>query len=271
MIATEESRHPRAKMLMYETILFDAAAFVGALHLLAPLAVRSTFRFSAQCQPRLIPMQKLSPEIASHIVPRVSQLENLGFEFLGCFELAGVVAHTGKVVAYFCNRNTNDFASIMVSSAAGNCSSYLEFSSTFSKGLTLETNCNDLLPLTPGAPRTMIFRFSGITEPRALYRLHRQLIDKHAAGAWAMPEAKGEEILRLVRSIENYGPRHAKIGYMYPAPDGKSYLLTWKGAALIAWRGLWPTTILRKFIQRQEMREELQSLEVRGVATLQKA
>jgi hypothetical protein len=256
---------------MYESIFLDAAAILGLLHVIAPVAVRSTFRFSAHCQPRLVPTQKLAPEVAAHIAPRVAQLESLGFEFLGCYDFGELVAHTNKIVAYFCNRNTNDFASIMVSSATGNCSSYLEFSTTFSKGLTLETNCNDTLPLTPDAPRTMIFRLSSITEPRALYRLHRQLIDKHAAGAWAMPETKDQEIMRLVRSIENYGPRHAKIGYMHPSPDGKSYRLTWKGAAFIAWRGLWPASMLRKIIRRQELREELQSLEVRGVAALQKA
>src|SRR5208337_3439912 len=229
---------------MFESIILDTAAVLGLLHVIAPFAVRSTFRFSAQCRPRLIPLQELSPEVAEHIEPRVPQLESLGFEFLGCYELGDLVAHSGKVMAYFCDRNMSDFASIMVSSAAGHISSYLEFSTTFSQGLTLETNCNDTLPLTPDAPESMVFRFSRITDPRSLYRLHRQLIDKHAAGMWAVPEPKGQEILRLT-------------------PDGKSYRLTWKGAALIAWRGLWPASLIRKAMHRQELREELQSLEVR--------
>jgi hypothetical protein len=256
---------------MYESILLDAAAILGLLHVIAPIAVRSTFRFSTHCQPRLIPAQKLPAEIAGRVRPIVPQLENLGFEFLGCFDFGELAAHTGKIVAYFCNRNTNDFANVTVSSAPGAIDSYLEFSTTLSNGLTVETNTNGILPLSPDPSRTLIFRFPGITEPFALYRLHRQLVDKHAAGACAMPEVKGQEILRVVRTFENYGPRHTKLGYMRPTPDGQSYLLTWKGAALMAWRGLWPVMLLREMIQRQEMRAELQSLELRGVAAFQKA
>jgi hypothetical protein len=256
---------------MYESILLDAAAILGLLHVIAPIAVRSTFRFSTNCQPSLIPAQKLPAEIAGHVRRLVPQLESLGFEFLGCFDFGELTAHTGKIVAYFCNRNTNDFANVTVSSAPGAIDSYLEFSTTLSNGLTVETNTNSILPLSPDPPRTLVFRFSGIADPFALYRLHRQLIDKRAAGAWAMSEVKGQEILRVVRTFENYGPRHAKLGYMRAAPDGQTYLLTWKGAALMSWRGLWPAMLLREMIQRQEMRAELQSLELRGVAALQKA
>lgn len=58
---------------------------------------------------------------------------------------------------------------------------------------------------------------------------------------------------------------------MHPAGDGGQFELTWKGAALMAWRALWPTSIVRRVLYRQAMRAELHSLEVRGVATLQKA
>jgi hypothetical protein len=258
-------------MLMYETLLFDAAAFLGSLHFLAPFAVRSTFRFSSRCQPRQIPADYLSADAAAQILPRVPKFESLGFEFLGSFDFGELAAHTGKVVAYFCNRATNDFASITVTAVPGNVSTYLEFSTSFSNGLTLETNCNGILPLTPDPPQSRVFRFPKITQPQALYECHRQLINKHASGAWAVAEPKGQEIQRLARAIENYGPRHAEIGYMRPTPDGKCYRLTWKGAALIAWRGLWPIAPLRRMIRRQKMRNELQSLEVRGVAALQKA
>jgi len=101
--------------------------------------------------------------------------------------------------------------------------------------------------------------------------VHHRLIEKYAVGLWAQSEPKGEEIQRLVRVLENYGPRHAKIGYMYLADNSDFYRLTWKGALLMTWRGLWPASLLRKLMQQQEMQWELRSLENRGVTALQKA
>jgi hypothetical protein len=48
--------------------------------------------------------------------------------------------------------------------------------------LTVETNTNRALPLTPDNPETRVFRFPKIKELDALYKLHLQLIEKHAAG-----------------------------------------------------------------------------------------
>ncbi len=58
---------------------------------------------------------------------------------------------------------------------------------------------------------------------------------------------------------------------MYLVPDGGDYLLTWKGAILMTWRGLWPTSLVRRAIHKFEMRAELHSLHVRGVPALKKA
>jgi hypothetical protein len=127
------------------------------------------------------------------------------------------------------------------------------------------------LPLTPDNPEVRVFRFPEIEEPRELYQVHKSLTEKYANGQWAQGEPKGQEIQRLVRVLENYGPRHAKMGYMHLAPSGETYLLTWKGAILMTWRGLWPTALIRSAMRKYEMRAELQSLHVRGVPALQKA
>ena len=256
---------------MLETLLLDTAALFGLLHLAGPIALRQTFRFFGQCQPQLIAAGELAPEVAACLVPLTWGMESLGFELAGTYDLGKQSPHTRKFVAYLCNRTTNDYANVTVFVSPGMVDSYFEFSTSFSTGLTLETNNNDVLPLTPGAATTQVFRFSSIREPSALFQLHRQLIGKYAAGAWAVPEIKGQEIQRLVRTIENYGPRHIQLGYMKRSRDDKSYELTWKGAVLMAWRTLWPTSVVRWLAHRQKMRAELRSLEMRGVAALQKA
>lgn len=174
-------------------------------------------------------------------------------------------------MACFCNRRTNDFASVSLLVTPSRASSYLEFSTSFTDGLILETNTNASLPLTPPETGYRIFRFPNVQAGGELYRIHRRLTEKYAAGFWAKAEAVGDELSRYKRVIENYGPRHARIGYMELAGDGASYKLTWKGACLVAWRGMWPTSIVRRLRQRHLMQSELRSLEVREVAALQKA
>jgi len=256
---------------MFETFWRVAALIIGFSRLLGPLALRYTFRFAARCKPVQVPEEDLPLEVATIFRARIPQLLNLGFDLVGCYDCGALANDTRNYVAYFCDYTRNDFASVTALITPRNTASYFEFSTRFSNGATVETNTNSILPLTPANPGITVCRFPEITEPEALYQVHHRLIEKYAGGRWAQSEPKGEEIQRLVRVLENYGPRHARIGYMYRADGGEFYQLTWKGALLMTWRGLWPASLLRRQMQRQEMESELRSLEGSGVTALQKA
>jgi hypothetical protein len=256
---------------MFDNLWLDACAAVVLLHLALPIVVRSAYRFAAKCNPVEIPTGELPEAVAVHIVPRIAEMERLGFALVGCFDCGELAVQTRSHVAYFCNRADNDFANVTATTSPRGVSSYFEFSTRFSNGQAIETNTNGVLPLTPGNPAVRVFRFADIREPRALYEIHRHLLEKFAVGLYPQGEPKGQEIKRWVRTVENYGPRHEKIGYMLLAEDGASYRLTWKGAFLVAWRGLWPTSLLRKLHERQTMDAERRELEHREVAALQKA
>jgi hypothetical protein len=256
---------------MLETILLDAACLTGLIHAVAPVALRGTYRVAAQRKPHLVPWDGMPAEVQEQVEPSFSSLQNLGFQFVGCYDFGEVASHTTKLVAVFSNQENGDLAYVQVIRAAEIVESYLEFSTQFSGGFTIETNTNGYLPLTPENPATRTFRFPETHEAGALYRLHRRLVAKYAPTTWAQTEARGEEIGRITLAMANYGPRHEKLGYMKLSTDQKSFTLTWKGAALMAWRGLWPGALLRKVAYRQAMRRELASLEVRGVPALRKA
>ena len=142
---------------------------------------------------------------------------------------------------------------------------------SFTNGMTLATNSNGVVPLTPGDPQHRIFRFPKIQSAEALYGIHRQLLARYTIGWWPEREPEGEEMRRYIRTAENYGRRHARIGYMRLTGDRLWYRLTWKGACLMTWRRLWPTSIARRLAQRYAMARELHSLEERGVTALKRA
>jgi hypothetical protein len=262
---------PTRSKLMFDNFWMDAAAVIGVMHVAGPLALHSTFRFAAKIAPSQVRVDELPAAVANCIAPRIGELEQLGFESVGCYDCGELTLQTRTYVSYFCNRRTNDFANVTAVVTPRGVSSYFEFSTRFSNGTVLETNTNKSAPLTPGNPEARVFRFAEIAEPEALYEIHRCLLEKYAGGLWPAGEPKGQEIQRLVRVLENYGPRHEKIGYMALAADGESYRLTWKGAFMMAWRVLWPASLLRRMLERHAMGVERHELEVRGVTALQKA
>jgi len=256
---------------MFDALLMHVATFVGVLYLLGALAVRWTFRFAARCQFSEVPLNTLPVQVADLFRKRIPEIQELGFELAGCYACGALATETHSYVAYFCNRGSNDFANVSATTTPKQTASYLEFSTRFKDGLAIETNTNGLLPLTPASPDIKVFRFPEIQDARTLLYTHHQLVDKYASGLWPQGEPRGAEIQRLVRVVENYGPRHVRIGYMRFASDSHSYTLTWKGAFLITCRGLWPVSLFRRWLHRHAMHSELRSLSSTGVAALEKA
>ena len=252
-------------------LILIAALFIIGIYVLGPLAVHWTYRFAARCNPSEVSPGALPEPIAALFLRRIPELRELGFESNGCFDCGCLVSETRSYVAYFCDRRTNDFANVTVLVTPKLIAGYLEFSTRFTDGLVLETNTNRVLPLTPLNPETRVFRFPEIQDARTLLRTHRQIIEKYAPELRPQAEPRGEEIARFVRVVENYGPRHAQIGYMRLAEEAEWYKLTWKGAFLMTWRGLFPMSFVRTWIHRHAMNSELHSIETNEVASLQKA
>ncbi len=256
---------------MLDNLWIYASTGIACLYAAGPLAIRSAYRFAARCNPVVVPTTDLPEAVAAQIVPRIAEMENLGFALVGCYDCGELAVQTKTFLAYFCNRATNDFANVTAMVSPRGVTSYFEFSTYFSNGRALETNNNRVLPLTPGNPDVRVFRFADIHNANALLQMHRRLLEKYAISQWPQGEPKGQEIQRWVRTVENYGPRHAKIGYMTATEGGQFYRLTWKGAFLLTWRGLWPASLLRKLYARQSMNVQRHELEHQGIAALQKA
>jgi len=256
---------------MFGSIWVDAAAFLGALHAATPVALRYALQFAATCNPAMASLEELPNEVANVVQSRTAELAKLGFVSVGCYDCGALTRETHSYVACFCNRATDDYASLCVLATAHTTAIYLEFSTGFTNGMTLATNSNAVLPLTPPDPAHRVFRFPQINSAAGSYVVHRQLLAKYATGWWPQRDPDGQEMRRYVRVVENFGPRHSRIGYMRLSADKAWYELTWKGACLMAWRRLWPTSIVRRLLQRHAMALELRSMQSRGVTALKRA
>jgi uncharacterized protein YggL (DUF469 family) len=256
---------------MFQSIGWSVPVVAVAVYLVTPFVVHSSSRFAARCKPDAVSLDRLPEGIASEFRRRITEFVNLGFELVGTFDCGALANETHSYVAYFCNHVTNEFANVTAMATSEGPASYFEFSARFSNGRSIETNTNGILPLLPANPEIRVFRFESVEEPRALLQLHRQLAEKYAPGLCPLGEPRDTEIQRYVRAIEHFGPRLAEAGYLTAEECGDSFRLTWKGAIRVAWLGLWPMTFLRKTIHRHVMQMELQSLQTRAEAALQKA
>ena len=239
------------------------------LHLLAVAAVRYAMRFAGKCNPVKTTLDEFPDEMASGYRPRIAEVEGLGFVCAGTYDCGNLSNDTRSYVALFVKPGTDDYAQLSAVITPMGCSEYLEFSTTLSSGVTLETNSNAIPPLVPANPDRQVFRFPKTRAAQNLYGIHRQLLAKHANGMCGNPEGPSDPLRRYIRTVENFGPRLERAGWLRPAGDG--FQLTWKGALLLTWRGVWPNTMLRRLHQQHQMQEELRGLQVQGVTALQKA
>lgn len=241
------------------------------LHVIGPLIVKATFRYSATVDPHKVLPETL-PVTARAAVERWSaQIQALGFSPVGVYNMGALASSTQSFLAYFVNRTAGDFANISVVLSSAVTKSYFEFSSSFSNGLTLDTNVNQIVSIGSVPADILIFRFPSIASPSQLYQVHRALIQKHAAFLRPQLPPEGEEATRIVKQLGRFGPCQAAAGLMYLAPGASHYRLTWKGAFLMTWKSIWPTPLIRRTLYAMRMQKVLKSLEQSGALNIRTA
>jgi hypothetical protein len=241
------------------------------MHIMAPIALRFTFRYSAKVELAKFALGALPPDVRALVNRWSSQIQSAGFSLVGIYGLGELASGTQSFIAYFVNRSAGDFANISVVSNKTKTQGYFEFSSSFTNGLTLDTNSNKTVPATATPSDILIFRFPQITSPSQLYQIHRALIQKHAGFLRPQLPPESEESTRIIKQLVRFGPTQAQAGYMQLASDGTHYRLTWIGAWLVAWKSLWPTSLIRRSLYRARMQKLLHSLESTGSVAISPA
>lgn len=246
--------------------LWENIALFGAfMYGVAPIIVRATFQYSVKCQPQKVDPATLPAQVRAIIDRWSRQIQATGFTEVGTYDLGIMASNTHSFIAYFVNRSAGDFANVSVVLSAKGAQGYFEFSSSFTNGLTLDTNVNKIISATATPADILIFRFPKVASPVELYPIHRALIQKHAAFLRPQLPPEGEEATRIEKQIGRFAPVQVDAGYMSLAPGGTHYCLTWKGAFLMTWKLLWPTSLIRKALYRMEMDKVLRSLHSGGL------
>jgi hypothetical protein len=71
------------------------------LHLVSPLLLRVTFRFSGRCKPVLVDPAAVPPLVQGLVGRCAPKFASLGFSFLGYFDVGSMATNTRSYLAYF--------------------------------------------------------------------------------------------------------------------------------------------------------------------------
>lgn len=241
------------------------------LHVAGPIFVKLTFRFAGKVEPVKVYREAVPAAVCVIIDKWAASIQALGFAPVGVYSLGALASNTQSYLAYFVNRTAGDFADVSVVLSKAGTKGYFEFTSSFSDGSSLETNVNKIASIGSVPADIRIFRFPEITSPRDLYQIHRALIQKYAGFLRPQLPAEGEEATRIVRQVGRFAPCQVQAGYMRLAADSTHYRMTWKGAFLMTWKSIWPTTLIRRTLFAMRMQKELKSLQGQGITNVRTA
>jgi hypothetical protein len=252
-------------VFMQNDLVLLLLKFYGALLLLGPIVLRSTFRFKAKVDPQLVPPESLPPDVRQFMTPRAAAIAGLGFEPVGYINLGNMASGTQSFMALFSNSRTLEWADVSVVKSTKQMKGYSEFITRCSDDVQVDTNTNATAPVLSPGHAYHVFRFPQIKDAFTLYRVHRVLVQQNTGGSRPELPPKGQELVELKRRLERYGVRQQKGGYMYLDSTGQYFRLTWKGAILGAWRSIWPISLLRNLWMQGQSQTRLRSLGVAQV------
>lgn len=245
--------------LLQNHLLFLFLKVYGALLVLGPILLHSKFRFRAKLDPQLVPKESLPPAVQAFMTTRSAGITGLGFEPVGYVRISMVSGGTQSFMALFSNPRTSEWADISVAQSPKQMKGYIEFITRCSDDSQVDTNTNATAPVLFPSPSYHVFRFPQIKDAFTLYRVHRMLVQQNLRSSKPELPPKGQELAELKRRLERYGVRQQQQGYMYLDPAGEYFRLTWKGAALGAWRSIWPISAIRNFLMESKSQSVLRA------------
>ena len=201
----------------------------------APMATRNTLvALTAEDE------QRLPPALREYMADAERGLASLGFgPPVRAANLANTVIRSGVTLLEHAADRALGFVFVTAAEHDG-LSATVTFRTDFADGVQLHTT-NFQAPLrTPSRPNVLGARFPDVHDAAALYDIHRFRVAERARTVATVPLTRGPDALAFEdRELGEVQEFWVKKGY-YRRVSGDAIQLTRRGAALAAWRGLFP-------------------------------
>ena len=247
-------------MLTPETVVLAALICCLALFWLLPFMlgpVRMRARSWQSTNPVYTPDEERRLPRSARIA--AADLRELGFEDRGTWRHEGAAMATGRIILLEHPR-THDVARVMVVTVMSRQSISLALQTRFADGTEAWTTNNRFgtgFPPVPGVTVAWLPEFRG--DAPSLHRVHAQLGD--ALGGACDRMGIGDDAAAFLRDVSTRSLANwVANGYYALDADRGVVRPTWKGAALITWKLLWPVKPLYRARRRRATQQLLERL-----------
>ena len=211
------------------------------------------------------PEREVVPEeVWSYIRETVTNLNGCGLKLLGHFRKSGHVPGAMTFVTLMRSTDRLTVAKVITiltkskTPLAGHNS--LAFFTESTDGSEIVTTNNSKPVYTPHPRKRIALSLPQIQNPRELYDFHQRSVQTFCdAPKPCMLNGNPSEYLKHYAEAEL--AHWVREGYYKLDPAAQDCRLTWKGAALIAWKYLWPIRTIRRAWQRHKTKKLLRKLE----------
>ncbi|HEY3354118.1 MAG TPA: hypothetical protein VGQ83_12770 [Polyangia bacterium] len=246
-------------LLFWANFWLGAAAALTAPYWLGPVVLRLKTRYPLR--PQIEPYRPgvdPAPEWARlHLATVAAAFTPLGFKVAGSFQIAKWAAHVRTVVVLLLQPETRVLALGMAVFTEGAVvakqASVIEIATRFAGDLALTTSNSDQINVFAPIPGRTCERFPALRDVPRLFRLHRALMARLAPDGVTELTASGPVEL-LLDGVTREMSAQVAAGLMWI--DGEHYRPTWRGAAVYAWKLLFPW----KQLERARLRRRAAAL-----------
>jgi hypothetical protein len=243
-----------AVVLVVITFFLDLRLAVPLLLLapywLGPITVRLTSRYSrapqyAPLRPGIDPI----PEPARiHLASVENVLRGLGFSVAGHWRQTGFAANLAAFLVLVEHPQTHVAGMGVAIAATGpgvsKLVTYTELWTRFGEERSLTTNNSPQPRVFADVPGRTIERFPNLWDVPRLVRVHEALVRRAGTAEPRRPFAERSPDRVLQEAMTREMAAQVAAGFVFV--DGDHYRPTWKGAALMSWRLLWPMRSVRE-------------------------
>jgi hypothetical protein len=192
-----------------------------------------------------------------------AQLAALNFRVATYYYEKGAVPGVTSYGMILVNDNTGDMAIDCVTNYVVNGREHIrnifQFYTCFEDGREIITDNSNLRFLSKRPEKQHFCKAPGITDLVQLYKIHQEMLKKHAAGPLGYVPEQGREVVFLFSKMNRNLEHLVEQGYMYKDYDRQLYRYSWKGAALLSWPQIFPFNIISKKIHQQKAKLLLNS------------
>jgi hypothetical protein len=202
-------------------------------------------------------------EVWSHARETIASLSPCGFKLVGHFRKLGTAHGAIAFVTLLQDKDQLTVAKVITILTTGQerlAERVLGLSTELADGREIVSTNRRESSLLPHAKKQLVLWLPDVRDPRDLYDFHKRLTERFGDAQKCL-SLNGKHAEYLNQRTQAEVAHWVEEGYHKLDSGAQVYRLTWKGAALIGWKHLWPIKPIRRAWRRYQTNKLLRKLE----------